>query len=146
MTNETTWWATSNDNGQSPAYWKPIAPFDMSQAGPLDNSPDSDGDDGSLERRLPSYVQIYWRNDCTGLPSKKCNFPLPGTCCSFPQRALINGHSVKIPSYLPGDLIIPFTVTNCAQNIGAPILLGFTGCYKSRSVVNSVKTLSCISC
>lgn len=143
---EHTWWALSNDMGRSPAFWTPIPPFDMDQAGPLDDSLDPKGDTGSLERRLPSYITIHVQKKCKGVLKKKCNNPVHGTCCTLPPNGLASGHSVYIPSSSAGDIIIPFKVRSCNERVGTPIILGFAGCYTDHGVINSVKTLSCFRC
>lgn len=138
------WWALSNDKGNSPAYWVPIKPFDMGNTTTLDDAPEAD----SLDKRIPSYVQVYITANCkpTAGLFKKCKNPFGGTCCSLPPKGTFPGKSVYVPSFSEGDIIIPFRTRSCAGPAPAPMTYGFVGCYTGRGTVSSVKVQSCFGC
>lgn len=140
-----TWWALSNDNGTSPAYWVPIKPFELANATSVDDALEVDD---KLSKRLPTYIQVFMTNNCkpTAGLFKKCRTPLGGSCCSLPATGTIPGKSVFVPSFSDGDIIIPYRTRGCAGVAPAPMTYGFVGCYTGRGTVNSVKTASCFSC
>lgn len=145
---ESTWWAVTNENGTSPAFWVSVEPFDLTDTSSTDTS--QSGPLGSrehmLEQRLPSVILFYQNNKCTGNQIYSCSYPRTGTCCSNPSG--FNARGVYIPSYLPGDILVPYVPRGCPGRSPTPITLGFAGCYRngrSGGYINSMKTYSCLS-
>lgn len=140
-----TWWAISNENGTSPAYWVPIQPFDMGKAVSFDDVPEADN---KIGKRLPSYVQVFITNRCVATAGlfKKCRNPFGGTCCSLPKGGTFPGKSVYVPSFSDGDIIVPFRTRSCEGIAPAPMTYGFVGCYTGRGTVSSVRVASCFGC
>ncbi|KAJ2978071.1 hypothetical protein NQ176_g4019 [Zarea fungicola] len=100
---EETWWALSNENGNSPAFWTAIAPFNLTDAVPSDTvngeAPDS------LERRLPSYIDFYKNNRCS-------------------DGSAYNGQSIEIPSVQPGDILAIHSTRDCVGKVASTVMYG----------------------
>lgn len=141
---EETWWALSNENGNSPAFWTAIAPFNLTDAVPSDTvngeAPDS------LERRLPSYIDFYKNNRCSGRSISRCSNILPGTCCS--DGSAYNGQSIEIPSVQPGDILAIHSTRDCVGKVASTVMYGFAGCWpaKKNTHINSVLLKYCTRC
>lgn len=140
---EETWWALSNERGNSPAFWTAIAPLNLTDAAQPDFV---DGESqGSLERRLPSYLDFFQNNRCAGRRIDRCSNIFRGTCCS--NTSGFNARSIQIPSVSDGDILAVFDVRACAgRNVAGTVLYGFAGCWPRNSFINSVYLNSCTRC
>lgn len=140
-----TWWAMSNDNGNAPAFWTAIAPFNLTDEAQPDLVDEHVSD--SLERRLPSFLDFYQNNRCSGYRIDRCNGIFRGTCCS--NRSGFNSRAIDIPSVSPGDILAIFSTRSCSgRNTAGTVLYGFAGCWAANrgSFINSVLLNSCTRC
>lgn len=147
--NSTTWWALSNDLGETPAYWRAVPPVDLSPASLVVDSSDAAS---ALERRIPDLVTIYLRPGCSAQTTpgldKKCRNFLTPFCCSRPSGTAFGGRSTFIPSFAPGDINVAYSTYQCSGGSPPALQYGFTGCYTAPNPreVNSVFLASCVTC
>ncbi|PGG96624.1 hypothetical protein AJ80_09803 [Polytolypa hystricis UAMH7299] len=118
-------YAISNANGTLPAFWihrdvtVPQLPKDISVI-PIDTTTKI------LEKRLPSYVNVYGGGSCTNYRAQIQN-PQSGQCYgAFTSYSVI---SIYIPSTNTGDIFNLYGDDSCQSYLLQ--LYQFVGCYTS---------------